>query len=192
MKEEQIELASPFQLYSGYEAKANGRFHGTAMNTAGDAPSFSLDEFSGHVDHIQLSLNNIRDFMFNKLPDGCAITDLFDDEHALLSPLLPPTSNLLTEDDPTGKNGSDLFYSSSVPNDVHGLSSQSQSNIPQHSTSNETIMPSPLTNVNNELLEQLIHESAKIEEQQQMINQLERDKMNLQGQIHRLEQQTRK
>ena len=188
MKEEQIELGHPFHLYPESPPRTNGVLNKPSLDNSCEPITFSLDEFSGHVDHIQASLNHIRDFMFNKLPDGCAITDLFEDEHVLLSPLLPPTSNLLTEDDPAGKAGGDLFYSSSVLDEDNDLPHPPQSNIPQHSS----ILPSPIAGVNNELLEQLIHESAKIEEQQHVIDQLEREKMNLQGKIHLLEQQTRK
>ena len=55
--------------------------------------SFSLDDITGDVDHIQSSLDNIRDFMFDNLPDGTSIVDLFGDDNGLLSPLLQSTSN---------------------------------------------------------------------------------------------------
>lgn len=35
--------------------------------------------------------------MFNKISDGTTIDDLFAEEHVLLSPLIPATSNLLTD-----------------------------------------------------------------------------------------------
>ena len=50
--------------------------------------SFSLDDITGDVDHIQSSLDNIRDFMFDNLPEGATIDDLFEDENGLFSPLL--------------------------------------------------------------------------------------------------------
>ena len=48
----------------------------------------------------------------------------------------------------------------------------------------------PTANVNDQLLEQLITESAKVEEQRQTINQLEREKLHLKGKIQSLEQHT--
>ena len=65
--------------------------------------SFSLSDISGDVDHIQSSLENIRDLMFDHLPDGTSIEDLFGEDNGLLSPLLeavgndPETANLLLE-----------------------------------------------------------------------------------------------
>ncbi|CAF0815409.1 unnamed protein product [Rotaria sp. Silwood1] len=47
-------------------------------------------------------------------------------------------------------------------------------------------------NVNNQLFEQLITETAKVEEQRNTIEQLERDKSNLTDQIHRLEKKATK
>ncbi len=44
-------------------------------------------------------------------------------------------------------------------------------------------------NVNNQLLEQLISETAIVEEQRNTINQLEREKSDLEDKIHILEQQ---
>ena len=44
--------------------------------------------------------------------------------------------------------------------------------------------------MNDQLLEQLITESAKVEEQRQTINQLEREKLQLKGKIQSLEQHT--
>jgi len=42
-------------------------------------------------------LDNIRELMFDSLPDGASIEDLFGEDHQLLSPLLESTSN----NDPT-------------------------------------------------------------------------------------------
>lgn len=54
--------------------------------------SFSLDDITGDVDHIQSSLDNIRDFMFDNLPEGTTMDDLFGDENGLFSPLLQATA----------------------------------------------------------------------------------------------------
>lgn len=58
---------------------------------------FSLDDVTGDVHHIQSSLDNIRDFMFDNLPHGTTIEDLFCDDPVLLSPLLQ--TNILNDND---------------------------------------------------------------------------------------------
>lgn len=55
---------------------------------ASESTPLSLNDLTGDVDHIQTSLDNIRELMFDNLPDGTSIEDLFGDEHSLLSPLL--------------------------------------------------------------------------------------------------------
>ena len=112
--------------------------------------SFCLDEFTGDVHHIQTSLDNIRDLMFDKLSDSTTIDDLFGVENVLLSPRLPATSNILADDKPW-------------PSKVI------------HRRNSDKLLP----DVNNQLLEQLIHETARIEGQQQAENQFERDQLNL-------------
>ena len=47
-------------------------------------------------------------------------------------------------------------------------------------------------NINNQLLEQLITEAGIVEEQQNTINQLSREKSDLENKIHLLEQQTQR
>jgi hypothetical protein len=134
---------------------------------------FSLDDITGDVDHIQSSLDNIRELMFDNLPDGTTIEDLFCDDHALLSPL--QTTNILTDNTQQTKMNNEYHY----PNDNKQIMLR-KSEIP---------FKNPPIDVDNQLLEQLINETAKVEEQRQTINQLEREKINLEGQIHRLEQQ---
>jgi hypothetical protein len=129
--------------------------------------SFSLDDITGDVDHIQSSLDDIRDFMFDHLPDEPTIDDLFGEDNGLLSPLLHttsahnPTANLLQDQK--------LIQGDQI-----------------ESTKNSQSVP----NVNNQLLEHLITESALVEEQRHTIDQLEREKSDLQDKIHLLEQQT--
>lgn len=51
----------------------------------------SVDDITGDVDHIQSSLENIRDLMFESLPeDTRSIDSLFDEENEILLPLLTP------------------------------------------------------------------------------------------------------
>ena len=61
--------------------------------------SFSLDDITGDVDHIQTSLETIRDLMFDQLPEGTSLDDLFGEDHEFLSPLLKATSD---NNNPTG------------------------------------------------------------------------------------------
>jgi hypothetical protein len=154
-------------------------------NSSENVP-FSLDDITGDVDHIQTSLDNIRELMFDSLPDSTTIEDLFCDDHVLLSPLLTnngQTTNILTDNTEESKVNNHFIYSDT--NDI-GNSSQCKQIILRKS---EIPSINTQTDVNNQLLEQLINETAKVEEQRQTINQLEREKMNLEGKIHRLEQQ---
>ena len=122
-----------------------------ALNSS-DADSFCLDEFTGDVHHIQNSLDNIRDLMFGKIIDSTTIDDLFGVENVLLPPpSLPSTSNILVNDKP--------WPSKSI----------------RSNNTDKLLLP----DVNNQLLEQLIHETARIEGQQQAQNQCEREKLNL-------------
>jgi hypothetical protein len=143
-KEEPSGALHGFAPYQSNENKSD------AVNPSG-ADSFCLDEFTGDVHHIQTSLDNIRDLMFDKLSDSSTtIDDLFGVENVLLSPSLPTTSNILVDEKP--------WPSKAI-----------------HQTNSDKLLP----DVNNQLLEQLIHETARIEGQQQAQNQFERDKLNL-------------
>lgn len=51
---------------------------------------------------------------------------------------------------------------------------------------NSTLTPT----VDDQLLEQFINESAKVEEQRQTIHQLEREKSDLQAKVHHLEKRS--
>ncbi|CAF0929653.1 unnamed protein product [Adineta ricciae] len=139
--------------------------------------SFSLDDITGDVDHIQSSLDNIRDLMFEHLPDGSSIEDLFAGENDLLLPLLHETTtngqtpNLLLENTKDQR----LSTGDHISNEIN------------HPTNSQSV-----PNVNNQLLEQLMTENAKIEQQQNTINQLEQQKTLLENKVHLLEQQTRK
>jgi hypothetical protein len=145
-----------------------------------DSVPFSLDDITGDVHHIQTSLDNIRELMFDNLPDGTTIEDLFCDDHALLSPLLTttngPTTNILTDNTEQSKTNNQFVYETTAPCKQLMLH---KSEIPLKNVPIE---------VDNQLLEQLINETAKVEEQRQTINQLEREKLNLEGKIHQLEQ----
>ncbi|CAF0922106.1 unnamed protein product [Rotaria sp. Silwood1] len=139
--------------------------------------NFSLDDITGDVDHIQSSLDNIRELMFDNLPEGTSIEDLFGADNGLLSPLLQsttndnPIENLLLQN--LSEQTSNTGNNNSEPIDA-AINSQS------------------VPNVNNQLFEQLITETAKVEEQRNTIEQLERDKSNLTDQIHRLEKKATK
>jgi hypothetical protein len=166
--------------------------HRSCVNPS-EAESFCLDEFIGHVDHIQSSLDHIREFMFNKLSDDTIIDDLFNEEHVLLSPLIPPTSNLLTNDAQEQQLNNDLFYSSPLSIDKKRLV-QSPSLLSSQTTVNtdDCIRSRSISNVDNQLLQQLIEETAKMEEQRHQIKRLQHEHRNLQDEIHLFAQQTRK
>jgi hypothetical protein len=138
-----------------------------------------LDDVTGDVHHIQTTLDNIRELMFDNLPDGTTIEDLFCDDHVLLSPLL--TTNILTDNTQQTKIDNHINYTNS------DQSTTQCKQIMLHKSENP--LKTTHIDVDNQLLEQLINETAKIEEQRQTINQLEREKINLEGKIHRLEQQ---
>lgn len=135
--------------------------------------------------------------MFDNLPEGTTIEDLFCDDHALLSPLLTsttnntnnnhhhsnnPTTNILTDNTEQLKTTNHFIYSNSNDQCKQLMLHKSQLPIIKNST----------IDVDNQLLEQLINETVKVEEQRQTINQLEREKINLEGKIHRLEQEQQK
>lgn len=125
--------------------------------------------------------------MFDNLPEGATIEDLFCDDHALLSPLLTTngqTTNILTDNNEQSKVNNHFIYPNS--NEINNSTTQCKQIILHKS---EIPIKNPTIDVDNQLLEQLINESAKVEEQRQTINQLEREKINLEGKIHRLEQQ---
>jgi hypothetical protein len=130
--------------------------------------------------------------MFDSLPHDTTIEDLFCDDHALLSPLLQSTTNILTDTIQDEKGNNHFTYSNS--NEVVNPSLIDKKILPQCKQiilhKSELPTNNHLTDVNNQLLEQLITETAIVEEQRNTINQLEREKMNLKGQIQILEQQT--
>jgi hypothetical protein len=78
-------------LTSSFDSHAQQQQQIPTIDQSGESVSFSLDDITDDVDHIQSSLDNIRDFMFDNLPDGTSIDDLFDEDHQLLSPLLNAT-----------------------------------------------------------------------------------------------------
>ncbi|UJR36288.1 hypothetical protein I4U23_029017 [Adineta vaga] len=139
--------------------------------------SFSLDDITGDVDHIQSSLDNIRDLMFDNLPDGTSIEDLFGADNDLLSPLLHSTS--------TNDQTPNLLLENMKDQKV--LTAENSSNDITNLTTSQSV-----PNVNNQLLEQLMTENAKIEQQQNTINQLEHKTSLLENKIHTLEQQIKK
>ncbi|CAF3787003.1 unnamed protein product [Rotaria sp. Silwood1] len=161
----------------------------TPTNSSETIVPFSLHDITGDVNHIQTSLDNIRELMFDNLPDSTTIEDLFCDDHVLLSPLLTnngQTTNILTDNIHDEKINNHYPYSSNS-NDINHTTSSKCKQIILHKSE----LPSKISeiDVNNQLLEQLINETAIIEEQRQTIHQLEREKLNLEGKIHRFEQQ---
>jgi hypothetical protein len=101
LKQEQIDIPNTFQQTQHHpidDLKTSPTLysHTQQQHKIGQPPeqvSFSLDDITGDVDHIQSSLDNIRDLMFDGLPDGTSIEDLFGEDHGLLSPLLHVVSN---------------------------------------------------------------------------------------------------
>lgn len=165
------------------------------MSLLNDPTNFSLDDITGDVDHIQSSLDNIREFMFDNMPDDDTLDDLFGEDHALLSPLLravemsDQTSNLLL---PNLQEQKPVTHGNSIISTVAvGLRSCVYF---LGNNQNDPLAPSSqsVPTVNDQLLEHLIHESAKVEEQRQAINQLQREKLDLKDKVHILEQQTTK
>ena len=168
------------------------------ISLANDPLNFNVDDITGDVNHIQSSLDNIRDFMFDNMPEDATLDELFGDDHALLSPLLhaaemaDQSSNLflpnLQEQKPvtlgkstisivSGGRWIAILYASLLGNNQNDPAPLSSQSVPT---------------MNDQLFEQLIHESAKVEEQRQAINQLEREKSDLKDKIHVLEQKTTK
>ncbi|CAF4170516.1 unnamed protein product [Rotaria sp. Silwood2] len=87
---------------------------------------FSLHDITGDVNHIQTSLDNIRELMFDNLPDSTTIEDLFCDDHVLLSPLLTnnsQTTNILTDNSHDDKVNNHYSYSSNS-NDINNTTSK--------------------------------------------------------------------
>lgn len=152
--------------------------------------SFSLDDITGDVDHIQASLDNIRDFMFDSLPEGASIEDLFGENNELLSPLLHAAANPLGN---TNQLAANVAEQQLLPTDNPQINPSQQQQILVPPTIPEAAVPShtyqPVTNMNNQLLQQLIHEKATVQEQQQHIHQLEKAQSDLKDKILILEQQ---
>lgn len=149
MKEEDIELVNNFPSFSSSLTNNNNPNDDPTKFPSIVHRSYSLDQFSTDVENIQSSLDNIRAFMFDKLPEGATIDDLFGEEHVLLSPILPATSNLLT--DPINveenKSNTDFLYPSS--SHCETSSSLSTNNIPQ---------------MDNQFFEQFLHENNRIQQ----------------------------
>ncbi|CAF4699585.1 unnamed protein product, partial [Rotaria socialis] len=185
LKEEQIEFPNVFQSSHADEFKISPTLNSTLypqtpqelkLDTPSEQLSFSLDDITGDVDHIQSSLDNIRELMFETLPDGTSIEDLFGEDNGLLSPLLQSTTNDNQTEDLLLENLSDSTILAGNNNN------QDQTNTAINSQS--------IPNVHNQLLEQLITETAKVEEQRNTIEQLEREKSNLTDKLYMLEKQT--
>jgi hypothetical protein len=184
LKEEQIEFSNSFPQHLSKSTIYHTNKQ--SIDPSENIP-FSLDDITGDVDHIQSSLDNIRELMFDNLPDGTTIEDLFCDDHALLSPLLTntvQTTNILSDNTQDLKVNNHFMYPNSNEIGNNALSQCKQIILHQSQLPSKPVQ----TDVNNQLLEQLINETAKVEEQRHTINQLEREKMNLEGKIHRLEQ----
>lgn len=156
---------------------------------------FSLDEFTGDVDNIQASLDNIREYMFHKLPDGTLIDDLFSDENVLLSPFLPTSTTSLSEIPVENKTENNFDYSSTISNRAINLPILDEVlpptaiNLNENNAANidSTILES---NKNDSLLDHLINQNQTIEHQQQnQIKQLESDKFQLQARLNVLDRQ---
>ena len=90
MKEEQIEIPhtlsnNSIELISNYsENQPKHRYESSSPPVR-----LSVDEITGDVDHIQSSLDNIRNLMFESIPYDGSIGSLFG-ENDLLLPLLTP------------------------------------------------------------------------------------------------------
>ena len=151
--------------------------------------SFSLSDITGDVDHIQTSLDSIRDLMFEHLPEDASINDLFAGDNNLLSPLLQSVANdktlLENIQDQNLNTGLIVHFCSSNKIIVYiKLGDQLANPIDSTATTSQSV-----PNVNNQFLEKLIHNSVLVEEQQHTIDQLEREKLDLEERVHLLEQQ---
>lgn len=145
--------------------------------------SFSLDDITGDVDHIQTSLDNIRDFMFESLPDNTSLEDLFGENSELLSPLLHAMETPAAEQKLPATS-----KMNEVTADRFSIFSRSDNHQPNPPVVSGAAHP-PVQIVNNQLLQQLIHEKATVQEQRHHIDELERAQSDLQDKIHLLEQQ---
>lgn len=145
-----------------------------------DPSTFSLTDITGDVDHIQSSLDNIRDLMFEHIPEGSSLDDLFGEDNGLLSTLLH-TDNPLLESLHDQKLMSSKWRRRFFYLNENGYLDEQ----PTDSTTTTTSQSVP--NVNNQLRQQL--GVVLLEEQQQTINQLEREKSALEDKVHLLEQQ---
>ena len=157
--------------------------------------SFSLDDITGDVDHIQTSLDNIRDLMFESLPDGTTLEDLFGEDSEFLSPLLhavetPAAEQKLAAMSKWDGAAADLFETF-FPSDNHQTNPATQQVLvsPAVSATAPSQVHQPVQLVNNQLLQQLIHEKVTVEEQRHHIDELERAQSDLKDKIHQLEQQ---
>jgi hypothetical protein len=112
--------------------------------------------------------------MFDNLPDGTSIEDLFGADNGLLSPLLHSTS--------TNDETPNLLLESIK--DQNLLANDNQSD-----NTNNVANPQSVPNVSDRLLGELITKTFKVDEQKNTINQLAHDKAVLEDKVHLLEQQ---
>ena len=155
LKEEQIDF-SPDSFHSR-ESKYNSLIpSSTKLDSIATSVPFSLDDITGDVHHIQSSLDNIREFMFENLPDGTTIEDLFSDDPSLLSPLLS-TTNILSDDLDQSKSTNNPVIHSTPPLPVQCKQ------LMLHKS--ELPMKTPTLNVDNQLLEQLFNETIQSDQQ---------------------------
>ncbi len=107
LKEEQIDLPQTLQTNNDLQASPTLYSQTQQQHKIGQPSeqlSFSLDDITGDVDHIQSSLDNIRELMFDHLPDGTSIEDLFGEDNAFLSPLLQTISDNISTGNPLLEN----------------------------------------------------------------------------------------
>lgn len=94
--------------------------------------------------------------MFDNLPEGTTIEDLFCDDHALLSPLLT-TTNILTDD----------LDQQSKPQPPPPAPVQCKQLMLHKS---ELPLKTPTLDVNNQLLQELINETVKVDQPSVQVN----------------------
>ena len=191
MKEEQIDFPNSSQpnsstlnssVYS--DNKQEKLIQPTDLS---ETAPFSLHDITGDVDQIQTSLDNIRELIFDNLPDGTTIEELFCDDSVLLSPLLTnnnQTTNILTDNTQETEENNHFDYLNT--DKTRNLPSQCKQVMLHKSEIPPRIFQ---TDTNNQLFEQWINDTTGIDEQLPRRNQLEHEKINLQGKLQRLEQQ---
>lgn len=128
--------------------------------------------------------------MFENLPDGTSIDDLFCADNGLLSPLLQSTSNGNPTENLILENIQHQTPATGFINSISWIKLYLQSLFLEHNTSQQTeanVDLQCISDVNNQLLEQLITETAIVEEQRKIINKLTQENSDLTDKLESFE-----